>query len=416
MKKYIISICLVALSSLGMAQTNIVHFSNIEEEPYYLAYGLLANQKHEAALEEAKKALKKLPQGTPHADSLLAETHFIIGACNGSLLKTDKAVKEFNTAAELFVKIYGASNDHEAKMYTHSAHFLNAAKRYKEANEYITKATSIFLKTLPNNKDMEQAVMLAAEINYQLGNYQDAVDFQRIALQLIEQLYGRHHQEYLEECGYMVTYLQGAGQNEDAAKLTAEAAKLLQETKTGYIPRETKFTSPEQCRLYNEDAFYASLYYLSHPLSADSMIFVAKYVSEFAEVTDDVMIIGGLPEESWMNECGKSLPLLSAAYSAASIYVQLQTNEEVPSMKTYILINYLLSSFYETNSQVLDKSKTLDTYVMLKNKSEEKFSKMMGTHYQQTMKGLSSPISIAKGEESGIIPEHPIVDAIFGEQ
>jgi len=415
MKKHILFVCLMALSVLGIAQTNLVHFSNPEEAPYYLAYGLLANQKHAEALDAAKKALKELPQGTPHADSLIAETHFIMGASYGYLQKTDKAVKEFDTAAQMFAKIYGDGQGQEAKMYTHSAHFLNAAKRYKEANEYVSKATDIYMKNPLYDRNMGDAMMLAAEINYQLKNLQECIRYQRFALQVYEHLYGKHHKQYLEECSYLYTYLQEAGQTDEAKQLLEEVAKLAEEAQSGYVPRDTKFTTPEQCHMYNEDATYAALYYLSRHISADHMAFVAQYLTNFGEVTDEVMIIGGVEEEKWMKECGNSLPWLNAAYTAANIYVQLQTKEELPSLQSYIIVNHLLCAFYEANSNVLDKSKTLDNYLALKNKDAEKFNKLLAVQYEETMKGLSNVLKIAKGEESSVIPEHPIVDAIFGQ-
>lgn len=412
MKKLVIAACLCMLNIVALAQS--IADKPLEEIQYYMALGALSKGNYKEAISTAEEALKTMQAAEYNTDSLQAETHFVIGASQGGLLQTDKAVAEFNKAIEVYRRSHDEGSNLEAKMYGHSAHFLNSVDRMEEAQDYISKALAILLKNLPNNKTMAESLMLAAEISYKRKNYQDALDYQKYALNLFASLYGRHSDIYIQECGYMATYLKAAGKNEEAEEMTQKAQTLEKEAKEGYIPKPVEFKTAEQCRLYNEDALFAAKYYLNHVMPADSMAFVAQYIESFSIYSDEVHIFGGYAEIDWKKDGGRTVPWLRMAYNAGFIIRQLNEPEEMPSLDAYITANVALCMFYENNRQWLDKSKTIENYVKILKSDENKFIKLMEEQYNKSMADMESPIKMMRGIDSNVIQEHPIVDAIKG--
>ena len=419
MKKYCILFCLMLLNVLAMADNKkrdaqIMSFDKPEEAYFQMARMALANNDSKAMREAAQNAIDAMVKSEYNTDSLQAEAYLLLGFGYGIEQNTDKAVEAIEKGREIYRRSHEEGSNLEACLYMECAHFLNLDERTPEAANYIEKAAKIYLKNMPNSIDMAKAMMLAAEISYEQKKYEDAVSYERLSLRLYESNLGKHHKDYIEECSYMATYLKAVNQNEEAEKYLAEAERLTKEAKTGYIPQPVEFTSAEQCHLYNEDAKYAALYFLTHPMDADSMVFVSNYLEDFGIVSEDVYVIFGTPEEAWLKDGGETASWLQIAYTAGFILHQLNRHEDIPSLETYQRANKLLLQFYSDNDQFLKSSKTLDNYIKLFNKKREKYDKLIEDQYETARKDFEATLKMAVGLESDIISEHPIVEGIFG--
>ena len=253
---------------------------------------------------------------------------------------------------------------------------------------YSQKSLEIFYRLMPNNIDMAFALSHAAESAFALEMYSDAVLYQDNACQLLSELKGRHSALYLGELDYLVKYCKSADQKEKAAETEQLIEQLKEENKTGYVPMAADLSTPEKCEMHNEDAYYACLYYQHHPLSADSMLLVSKYIFNFVSNSKDVSAIFGVGEEKWVQD-EKSYPYL-VAYMSGFVTHQLSHPEEKDfSWDAYAYAVACLMSCYSNNHHLTGNIKALDDKLASFKKNRNKYWKGVEKDFQVFLKANS---------------------------
>jgi hypothetical protein len=168
--------------------------------------------------------------------------------------------------------------------------------------------------------------------------------------------------------------------------------RLKEEQKYGYIPMPADLSTAEKCAQHDEDAYFASLYFNSHIITADSMIFVGKYIFDYVLNSDRVHAISGIEESKWMKDKNAFSYLI--AYFSGFVTYQLENPEKEASLASYKYAIINLLNFYARNKSLLGEVKTLEDYFKLYAKSPEKLIKKIEKDYEAQQKGKHKSMEV----------------------
>jgi tetratricopeptide (TPR) repeat protein len=362
------------------------------EVQHLLLVSEFANQHYEKAIAAGEKELQLLRQQEGKTDSLQIEMLPCLGRAYFKLGQVDKAIEMNREGVALCLKNNEECTSRLAVMYDNMAFYHTFSKQYAEALSCSKKAVDIYYKLLSNDQDMAGTLMHAAECAYHVGQYADAVLYEEHACNLYSEVYGEHNDTYLEELDYLIKYYKAADQNEKAAATEELQKRLKEEQKYGYIPMPADLSTAEKCGQHDEDAYFASLYFNSHIITADSMIFVGKYIFNYVLNSDRVHAISGIEESKWMKDKNAFSYLI--AYFSGFVTYQLENPEKEASLASYkYAINNLLN-FYARNKSLLGEVKTLEDYLKLYAKSPEKLIKKIEKDYEAQQKGKHKSMEV----------------------
>lgn len=361
------------------------------EVQHRLLVSEFANQHYEKAIAAGEKELQLLRQQEGKTDSLQIEILPCLGRAYFQLGQVDKAIVINQEGVSLCLKNNEDNTSRLAIMYDNLAVYHSFSKQFAEALNCSKKAVDIYYKLLPNDQDMAVTLMHAAECAYHVGQYADAVLYEEHACNLFSELYGERNHIYLDELDYLIKYYKTADQNEKAAATEELQKRLKEEQKYGYIPMPADLSTAEKCAQHDEDAFFASLYFSSHKLTADSMNFVGKYIFNYVMKSGRVHVVIGGDEAKWMFNKHKDLFLI--AYFSGFVINQLTTPEKKPSFASYKYGISNLLSFYAQNKDLLGEVKVLENYLKLYNKSPEKLIKKLEKNFEPLQEGKGIKIS-----------------------
>lgn len=146
-------------------------------------------------------------------------------------------------------------------------------------------------------------------------------------------------------------------------------SRLEKEKEKGIVdlPEPITFKSAELCHEHNADAFKCIKYYLTHKVSASQIDQAARYIINWSEASDDVMIVIGKELAPLASE--KNLAYM-VAYIASCSYVCLRENIKELDEEHFIEAIDILLQFYKPNSQLTGKVELLENYLELQAKGK----------------------------------------------
>lgn len=339
---------------------------------------------YQKAIKAGEQELQLLRQQDTPTDTLQAELMPIIGKCYNKIANPDKAIELNKEAIAQFLKNHDENSSTIAIMYDNIAYYLCGKKQYREASEYSKKAVAIYYKLMTNDSDMASTLMHAAECANYVDENEDAVLYQKHACRIYATCYGEHSNIYLGELDYLVKYLKAAGKTEDAEETTALKERLEHEQKYGYIPMAADLSTAEKCQEHNEDAYYASIYFQHHYVTADSMLFICKYLFNYMVNSGDVHSFSGTAESKWMSD--QNAVVWMTAYFSGFITYQLVNDEESISLESYKAAYRALLNCYQANKKYTGEVAALEEYVKLNEKDPKKLIKKIEKNYEEYRK------------------------------
>ena len=387
-------------ASASWAQSSVTRSPEAAEQ-HQLLLTELAKQNYEKAIAAGEKELLLLRQQPETTDSLQIETFPSLGRAYFKLGQVDRAISMNLEGIALCLKNKEEDTNRLAVMYDNLAFYYTFRKQYAEALNCSKKAVAIYYKLLPNNEDMAITLMHAAESSYNLDQYADAVLYEEHACNLYAEVFGEHNDTYLEELDYLIKYYKANGQDEKASETEELQKRLKEEQKMGYIPMAADLSTAEKCALHDEDAYFASIYFTNHRVTADSMIFVGKYIFNYVLNSDRVHAISGNEEAKWMKD-KNAFPFLIAYFSGFVIH-QLEEPEKEASLTSYTFAISNMLNFYLRNKDLLGEVPALEEYLKLYNKSLEKMMKKIEKDYEAQQKAQTKRMDVVEDGDKLII-------------
>ena len=355
------------------------------QEQYVKRIEAMDAKDYQKAAEAGEKELQLLRQQSDCTDSLqidlLARLGFVyeyLGNLDKSIAVTQEGIELCRTAKRENTSEYGT-------LYSNLAYYYSLLDKKQEALDNSKKSADIFLRLMTNDWRMAVSLMRAAHCCYDMEKYSDAVLYQENGCQIMSQARGRHSQDYLKGLDNLIACYKAANMEEKVAETEALKAQLMQENKTGYVPMAADLSSGEKCRQHNEDAYYASLYYQQHPFSADSMLFVSKYIYNFTSNSDDVHVLFG-EGEKWVQD-EKSYPYL-IAYMSGFVTHQLRDPNSEITMEAYANGVAALLAAYSNNRHITGELPVLEEMLNSFKKDREKFWKKRNKDFQVYEKAI----------------------------
>ena len=309
-------------------------------------------------------------------------------AFSAKLYFRDQQQKEAVEIVGKAVNLYGENVSNKDSLYAfyldNLSHYQISIKEYAKAKENCRKALTIYEQLGIQDYDLAAILMHMAEACYYCNEYQDAVKHELRSLNIIENIYGKHSDEYIDELPYLQEYYLANGDQKNADGVEKSISKLQQEKENGIVdlPELIEFKSAEVCREHNADAMTCIKYFLSHTLNAPQTDDAAQYILNWSAASDDVHIVIG-EEMSSLADNQTSMPYL-VAYIAACSYCCLRDGTQKLDEQQFQNAMDILLQFYEPNEKLTGKVDLLDKYLKLqkRGKLEKELSKVFAKQSQ----------------------------------
>ena len=383
MKKTMITLMLLALTSIAWAQDNpsvAVQDSAVvdiaaTQNPRIIeldnkALRQFANKEYNEALATALEELELIKKEESENYRGQAFLLAFISRCYFRQNVYKKAVEYGLKSAELYGEKCSSDDIQYANLIDNVALYYTCLEDFEKAEKYSDEAVKIHNKYFVNDKEMGGVLAHAAEIKYSLGKFNEAVPLQEHALSVIENDEGTHSEHYLNELKYMKKYYEKVGNTTKLEEMEALEEKLQDEVENGYVPPLVDFKTAEKCREHNEDAYYCSLYFLHHYLSNEKMSQAARYIHAWTIASPDVMVYFGEAEAKWAAD-EKNYGYL-IAYLAACTKYALTHEDPIDSEKQYQVAIIDILNYYSVNKEITGEVPAFEEYIKLYEKSPDK--------------------------------------------
>ncbi len=350
------------------------------------ADALFMEQDYAASLEGYRQVITLLEKAGLQADSLYSSSWNMVGRCHFRMQNYGEATAAAKRATELYAAQQGDTTLVYALMLDNLSIYCMNADRLEEAEQYSNKALQTYYRLLPNNMDMRATLIHGAEIKALLKKYDEAITLHQHALNIIAEIVGDHTSDYVNELAYLAKYYNDAGQKERASEVEAEVTRLKEEKENGYVPPLTHFDSAEKCLEHRVDAYYCSLYYLKHYLSADRMNEAAQYIMDWTMSTDELTVIIGEPESKWMTEQKNSVYLI--AYLAGTTMYALENPDNKNSLEQYSEGIIAMLNYYTANKTITGEVPAFEDYLKLYVKDQKNLAARIEKDYKAFNKAV----------------------------
>lgn len=156
----------------------------------------------------------------------------------------------------------------------------------------------------------------------------------------------------------------------------------------GSVPKQIVLKTDEACRAHFEEAYNASLYYVSHYNIGDDIEACRKVVIDYAMNSKDMVFSGGPMIEQYLEELGSgSRQMLAALMAGYIIYMHDHPEEDHVnySENAYVYGFSSMLDYYQSNLKhnLAVHIKTFDSYIKTYNKSKEKYLELLKKDYSQ---------------------------------
>lgn len=339
----------------------------------------MADDEYSKALQYSEQTLAAIQAQQEPTDSLQVELITYQGVIYRNLKQYQRAIDRAKQGVAKLESLHRDSTRQMANLCDNIALYYTSINDYAHATVYSKRALDIYYTLRTNDMDMGISLMRAAEVASYSNRAEDAVLYQTQALNIFEQVKGRHSSLYMDETEYLSKYLANVGRTDEAKQCDELVKQLRHENKVGYLPMPADLSTPDKCRMHREDAFYASLYYLSHYFTGDSMIYVFNYLRNFSFNSKDVMVFVGVPEVEWMQDTLATGYF--GSYLAACIRYQLSTADTTLSQEFYCNVYDHLLTHYGHNRQFTGEIKALEALYALREKKPEKYAKRIEKNF-----------------------------------
>lgn len=290
----------------------------------------------------------------------------------------EEAVKAIEKALSLYAVHVSNDDVFYAYFLDNLSLYQITLKEYAKAASNCRKALTIYEKLGRNDYDLAAILMHMAESSHYNGETTEAIKYEIRALNVIKKVCGEHSDEYIGELPYLQKYYQAVNDDKNAKQVEEMISRLEKEKEKGIVdlPEPITFKSAELCHEHNADAFKCIKYYLTHKVSASQIDQAARYIINWSEASDDVMIVIG--KELAPLASKKNLAYM-VAYIASCSYVCLRENIKELDEEHFIEAIDILLQFYKPNSQLTGKVELLENYLELqaKGKLEKELRKVI---------------------------------------
>ena len=365
MKKTFITLLMLSMTVVAWSQDNkarIEELGNIAGEHF-------RNQEYDEALSTYQQELALIQKEYGENDSLCVDVLAVISRCYFRQNAHKMALEAGLKAMDIYGNHFSKENVYYANLLDNVALYYTGVKDYANAEKCSDEALNIYYKFFTNDRHMGGTLAHAAEIKYTLGKYDEAVPLQEHALSVIENDEGTHSKHYMNELKYMKMYYDKVGNTAKLEEIEALEEQLEDELEHGYVPPLVEFNTAEKCREHNEDAYYCSLYYLSHYLNNEKMQQAAQYIHTWSLSSPDVMMIFGEAEAKWCNEQKNAVYMI--AYMAACTKYALSHDPVDPDEQYKDAIIDVLN-YYSANKEITGEVEAFEEYINLYKKGSDK--------------------------------------------
>lgn len=357
----------------------------LAQQPDYLQQTTKADaqfmeQDYAASLEGYRQVINQLEKAGMQSDSLYYSSWNMVGRCHFRLQNYGEATAAAKRATELYAAQQGDTTLVYALMLDNLSLYCMNADRLEEAEQYSTKALQIYYRLLPNDMDMRATLIHGAEIKASLKKYDEAITLHQHALNIIAEIKGEHTSDYVNELAYLVKYYNQAGQKEKANEVEAEVTLLKEAMENGYVSALTHFDSAEKCLEHRVDAYYCCRYYLKHYLNANRMNEAAQYIMDWTMATNELTVIIGEPESTWMAVPKNSVYLI--AYLAGTAMYALENPDNKNTQEQYSEGIIAMLNYYTANKEITGEVPAFEDYLKLYAKDEKDFHARIEKDYK----------------------------------
>lgn len=357
---------------------------------------LFQNEQWNDALKAYEETEKVMTAGSLQQDTLYYLSLAMQGRCYNKLNKCDKAIEYMQQAREAFACTFDTTTMDYANILDNLSFYCHADEQYKRAEAYSTQALAICYQLLTNSIDMRAILFHAAETKDALRKHDEAIALQQHALNIIADLQGEHHSDYVRELEYLSKYYRNAGKEEEAKATDKEIERLEEEREHGYVPALMPFDSAEKCLDHAVDAYYCSRYYLSHYLNAPRMNEAAQYIMDWTQATDLFSVNIGEPEMKWLNE--KTTVFLIAYLAGNTLYV-LENPENKNSLEQYSHGIVSMLNYYTSVKEMTGEVEAFEDYLGLYKKGEKQLFSRIEKDYKKFSKRAEKGETTKVGRE-----------------
>ena len=395
MKKTTITLMLLFLTCIAWAQDNKTRIAELGK----IAGDQFRNQQYDDALTNYQKGLSLIQKEYGENDSLYVDMLAVVSRCYYRQKAYKMALESGLKAADIYGNHYSKDNVYYANLLDNVALYYTCVNDLANAEKCSDEALKIYYKFFTNDRHMGGTLSHAAEIKYSLGKYAEAVALQEHALTLIENDEGAHSNHYLNELKYMKMYYDKVGNTAKVEEMETLESQLEDEMEHGYVPPLLEFKTAEKCREHNADAYYCSLYYLNHYLSAEKMQQAAHYIHAWSLASPDVMVYIGEAETKWATD-EKNYGYLIAYLAACTKYAL--SHDPVVPVEQYSNAIVDVLNYYRANKEITGEVPAFEEYIKLYKKDPEKLFERLRKDYEalQKAKDQGKGATISTREDS----------------
>lgn len=389
MRKLLVSVlflfCCISVNAQDSNKRSEQNSSRQIQQLDSIASSLFANEKYEEALVyllRENNLLETTPDDERYVQALLK-----MGMCYEQLNIPFKAIEVNKRAITLYSNKNGQDNIFIANRSNNIAKLYSAMDDNEEALRWIKEALHIAQKIKATNTEQLRYLSTATKINFALGKYKDAINYQKAIIEISDMYLDKHHDDYLQMLSTLRSYYSASGETSKHEQVSKQIFQLKKELEIGLIPTATDLSTPALCRKHNTEALLCSRWILGNYLSTTGMKEAADYIIKFRRNTPDVAVYLGPAELKWV----KRYAGFHVAYIAASVEYALTHKEDMRySVDQYKAAMYRLLDYYKENKSFAGEIKSFDKFLSLKETDPEELNKRLEKNFNDFTEALNS--------------------------
>ena len=228
MKKLLLTITVMMMCLTTWAQNDEMTRAQADKLDS-ITVKLMNQQRYEDAIKAKERELTILKTLYGEKDS----TYICQLAFSAKLYYRNKQVEEAVKIVEKAVQLYADNISNNDGLYAFYLDNLSlyqlSAEEYDKDRENCRKALTIYEQLGKKDYDLAIILMRMAEICHYNGENQEALKFELRSLNTIQNVFGRHSDEYIAELPFLQKYYQALGDEKNAKEIEETIKKLKKE-------------------------------------------------------------------------------------------------------------------------------------------------------------------------------------------
>lgn len=346
-------------------------------------------QRYAAVINKGEPLASSLDTiGQAYTDSVFITTETLLSRSYYRLTQAAKAAEAVEKILERMKKLGMTGSDTFAFMLDNAGLYYLSSGDNEKALQYSLAAQDSLMKVpgMDIGKHMSAIQIRLAEEYSALGKKQDAVIQEIKALNMLDQIYGQHSQEYIDELPYLAKYFRDAGQEKKATETETKVDRLQKEFDDGVRdvpdPNDRDLKSVDECHKYRYEAYRCADYYLSLNLNEGDITQrqnCVQYLIDWSQNSNDIRIVFN-EEGAKLLEDDKEM-FYALAYVAGCVKYAIENNDTTFSYDMYSSAMVDALNYYVNNCELTGKVKYFDKYVAAYKKGEDNLVALLKKNY-----------------------------------